>query len=94
MKEHASCSRTCLQTCSCTRTRTKQEHKKYSFIPDQKSEFQFLHFCQNEYRSLLKFLIEMKHGLESVQVKIKPGLNQVKNYSEINSDREMRKTVE
>ena len=72
----------------------KQEHKKYSYIPEQKSEFEILHFCQNEFRSLLKFLTEMKHGFERVQVKIQPGLNQVKNYSEINSDREMREPVE
>ena len=94
MKEHASYSRTCSHTCSCTQTRTKPEHKKYAYIADQKSEFEFFHFCQNDNRSLLKFLTKMKHGFESVQVKIQPGLNQVKNYSEINSDREMRETVE
>ena len=29
MKEHASCSRTCSRTCSCSRTRTEQEHEKF-----------------------------------------------------------------
>ena len=57
-----------------------------------KSEFEF--FYQNEYRSFLKFYTEMKHGFERMQVKIQPGLNQVKNYSEINSNREMREPIE
>ena len=29
MKEHASCSRTCSRTCSCSRTRTEQEQKLF-----------------------------------------------------------------
>ena len=29
MIEHASCSRTCSRTCSCSRTRTEQEHDKF-----------------------------------------------------------------
>ena len=35
MKEHVSFSRTCSRTCSCSRTRTEQQSKKYacSFIP-------------------------------------------------------------
>ena len=30
MKEHANCSGTCSRTCSCSRTRTEQEHKKFA----------------------------------------------------------------
>ena len=32
MKEHANCSRTCSRTCSCSRTRTEQEHENFLIL--------------------------------------------------------------